>query len=166
MHSQASFGKKIVFSVAKKMVEKETTPSEAMKCKLLGGIVLDRVLQGRLGLSGEEKDAWKKYMKVVTNITPNSEKSFHKIFYFPKLGSEYPICHMLSNFKYTFPIEFYYGDSDWMEKNVAWELANNRVGGNILSYRIVEGAGHQIIFDNPETMAAYILQGIHHPKGL
>jgi pimeloyl-ACP methyl ester carboxylesterase len=27
-----------------------------------------------------------------------------------------------------------------------------------LSYTVIEGAGHQVIFDNPQRIAAYILQ--------
>jgi pimeloyl-ACP methyl ester carboxylesterase len=68
---------------------------------------------------------------------------------------------MLSQGKYPFPIEFYYGDSDWMERCSARELAVRRAGGNDIGYRIVEGAGHQIIFENPEGMVGYILgQGV------
>lgn len=86
MKSEASFGKKIVFSVAKKFIDKETTPSQALGCKLIGGMIMNKVLEGRFGLSGEEKSAWKAYMKTITDITPNSEKSFHRIFYLPSLG--------------------------------------------------------------------------------
>lgn len=46
-----------------------------------------------------------------------------------------------------------------MEKDSARTLVQKKPNDNKLSYRIVENAGHQIIFDNSERMAHYILEG-------
>lgn len=86
MRENATFGRKIFMSIANYLIDKGTTPSDAMNWCVLGNIFIDRVLTGRLKLEDEEKDHWKKYMKTVTNIRPNSERSFFKIFFFPKMG--------------------------------------------------------------------------------
>lgn len=158
MRRTATCGRKIFLSIAKSLIGNGTTPSTAMNWFILGNMFMDRILTGRLGLQAEEKDTWKTYMKTVSNIRPNSERGFFKIFYFPKLGCQEPIGKMLTENKFAFPIEFYYGDADWMEKESARALVANNPKGNRLSYFTVEDAGHQIIFDNPRRMAAFILQ--------
>jgi pimeloyl-ACP methyl ester carboxylesterase len=45
-----------------------------------------------------------------------------------------------------------------MESATAKALANRKPNDNKMSFHIVEDAGHQIIFDNPQKMASYILQ--------
>ena len=97
-------------------------------------------------------------MKTVTNIRPNSERSFFKIFFFPKLGCQESIDKIVTENKFPFPIEFYYGDNDWMEKDSARALVQKHPNNNQLSFTLVENAGHQVIFDNPQRIAAYILQ--------
>lgn len=52
------------------------------------------------------------------------------------------------------PIEFYYGQEDWMDSCGAERLASKHK--NIKFNKITE-AGHQLIFDNPDEICYYIL---------
>jgi pimeloyl-ACP methyl ester carboxylesterase len=97
-------------------------------------------------------------MKTVSTIQPNSERAFFKIFHFPKLGCQQSIEKIIHDNKFKFPIEFYYGDHDWMESGTARSLVNRRPNDNKLLFRTVENSGHQILFDNPHRMASFILQ--------
>jgi len=71
-------------------------------------------------------------MRAVANIRPNSELSFFRIFYFPKLGCLESIDKIVTENKLPFPIEFYYGDNDWMEKESAKALVKKRPNNNKL----------------------------------
>lgn len=72
MRANATCSRKLFLSLAKYLVKNGTTPSSAMNWFLIGNMFMNRVLTGRLGLENEEKEAWKDYMKTVTNIQPNS----------------------------------------------------------------------------------------------
>ncbi len=56
---------------------------------------------------------------------------------------------------FKFPIEFYYGQVDWMDRTGAIRL--HKDFENVVC-DLVDNAGHQMIFDNPDGVVAKILK--------
>lgn len=95
---------------------------------------------------------------------PNSLASLARIFNKPALGCDYPVDKMLNENHYDFPIEFYFGDKDWMDKVGAEQLEREQTGGNTIYCRVIEKCGHQIPEDNPERMVKYLIEGAENRR--
>jgi hypothetical protein len=149
MMANASCGRKIFFKIAKSLIDRGTTPSNLLNWPLLGCFVLNKVVEGRLKLKDQEKEIWKRYYTTISKITPNSERGFFKIFLFPKFGARDSIEMILTENKFPFKIEFYYGDNDWMESATARTLPEKLKYRNQITFTTVNDSGHQIIFENP-----------------
>lgn len=94
--AQASCGRKLFFNMAKSLINRGSTPSSVLNWPILGCIILNRVVSGRLKLENEEKEVWAKYYLKISQITPNSERAFFKIFLFPRFGAHESIEMILT----------------------------------------------------------------------
>ena len=65
----------------------------------------------------------------------------------PGAWAKYPLIDVMD--KVPVPIGFIYGDSDWMSRTPADQLINDGVLKEGSKAYTVEGAGHQLFFDNP-----------------
>ena len=54
--------------------------------------------------------------------------------------------------KFPFDVSFYFGDIDWMNQKGAEKLQKEKR----CKLKIVENAGHQVVFDNPEELSECI----------
>lgn len=122
MREQSSCGRKIFLSLAKTLINRGTTPSDVVNWPFVGNMIINRIVEQRLKLEKEEKDAWCAYYKAISKISTNSELAFFKIFMFPRFGARDSIERILTENKFPFKVEFYFGDTDWMEKQTASEL--------------------------------------------
>ena len=120
-------------------------PSKVMNSCYFGNKLIDKILKGRLKLPEHEQIIWRKYMKHVINQSECSEKGFYILFDWP-LQPARSIEGILGAMRPTIPIDFMYGDDDWMRPAGAVRLAKDYEN---IQVHEVEKAGHQMLFENP-----------------
>lgn len=62
---------------------------------------------------------------------------------------------MINRMNFKKPIEFYYGQYDWMDSKGAIRLYDKL---DNVEFDRITGADHQLIFDNPNEVCYYILK--------
>lgn len=85
-----------------------------------------------------------------------SETGFYKLFEWPVIPKK-AIETIIRENEFKFPIEFYYGSIDWMDRNGAQKLVKDKNYPNVICETIAD-AGHQLIFDNPAGVVVKILR--------
>lgn len=88
----------------------------------LGNKFIDRILKNRLKLPEQQQAVWKKYLKHVSNQPQCSETGFYTIFDWP-LQPERSVEMIMNDIKTRIPVDFLYGDNDWMIPAGAHRLA-------------------------------------------
>lgn len=124
--------------------------------------MLDRVVNDRLKLKDEESLAWRTYFKELSKREASSEAGFYIIFEWP-LKPKHTIEAMLERMEYKGPIEFYYGQYDWMDSHGAQRMAQKF---DNVSFDLISNAGHQLIFDNGEEVSLKIISKMMRRKAV
>ena len=114
-------GRKFFLCLGQKIYNMNIRPSASIKNSLFGERILERMLSGRLKLKDQEKESWKKYIKHVASQEESSEVGFYRIFEWP-IVPKYPIETIIRRSDFKFEIEFYFGDTDWMNRKGAMRL--------------------------------------------
>ncbi len=93
-------------------------------------------------------------MKAIAKKESTSETGFYKLFEWP-VNPKKSIEMIIQENDFKFPIEFYYGSVDWMDRKGALRLAQSQKN---VTCETIKDAGHQIIFDNPLGVVNRILR--------
>ncbi|KRX10555.1 hypothetical protein PPERSA_05375 [Pseudocohnilembus persalinus] len=131
-------------------------------CNVVGDFLLKKYFQRRFNFGQRERDMWTHLFTYYSYQKISSEKSIYKMFFYPNLTAycsvQEQIEDLLANNQdhqiQNIPINFFYGDIDWMPQEGAYNLLNNKKL-NVSIYTI-QRAGHQVIMDNPEQISNFI----------
>ena len=109
-------------AIAEKVYNINIRPSKIMASCILGNTFIERITSGRLKLKDTEKLAWTKYLKAISSKDKTSETGFYKLFQWPVIPKK-SIEAIITENNFKFPIEFYYGSIDWMDRKGAIRLS-------------------------------------------
>ncbi|CAD8126657.1 unnamed protein product [Paramecium sonneborni] len=126
----------------------------------IGRQLIKYYLKNRMHLQGDEYTLWKSYIDEMLELPEGSEKSICLFFHFPAFAKNLnSIETILSQNHYqisNIPISFYYGYYDWMDNQGAINLT---IYQNI-KIKIINDAGHQLNFENPQGLKYRILMNL------
>ncbi|CAD8187809.1 unnamed protein product [Paramecium pentaurelia] len=156
--SQASFLRRKFIEYVKDLWEGVIAIPQYLNNHFLGKQLIKVYLRKRMHLKGNEYDLWKSYIDEMLELPEGSEKSLCLFFHFPIYAKDHnSIESILSenmNQIKNIPISFYFGDQDWMDHQGAINLNFYQ---NI-NLRIINDAGHQLNFENPQGVVQAIIQ--------
>jgi pimeloyl-ACP methyl ester carboxylesterase len=128
--------------------------------KFFGTKYLKQMIQGRLRRPVEETDLLFNYYFNMLQMPASSDKGVHYLIKPPNMCGAKPVEDEIPNLKIK--VDFYYGDRDWMDPSGAVRLRD--LDGAKYKLIVIDRAGHQVIFDNPEQLAERMIQNNKHAK--
>ncbi|KRX03312.1 hypothetical protein PPERSA_05670 [Pseudocohnilembus persalinus] len=134
---------------------KETIESLMNKWYMPKQYFLNKYTTNRLKLSGNIKDAYKKYLDKMYSLKISTQQCLHKLFMFPKLAPFISLESELPQKYKNKAVHFYFGDNDWMNQKGAQHIINEKkIKG---TFSTISKAGHNIQFDNGKDLVEKIL---------
>jgi len=136
------------------------TPQQAFNSLgFVGRNLLKRYIKNRFKRPETENEMLYNYYSNALTLPDSSEKALHYILKLPRASAILPAEEFLGESK--MPIDFFYGDIDWMDISGATRVCENS-DGRCKLIKITK-AGHHINMDNPDELAEAI---INNSKGL
>jgi len=161
MTKKMSFFRKCIFKIFLGFWNKKMTPSSGLKSLgFVGRKLLGRYVEKRFARPKEETKLLYSYFLSILSMPDSSDKSLHYFFKPPRARPCWPLEDLIETMQT--PIDFYFGDKDWMDWAGASRLTEKSDGKFRLLW--IAQAGHHINMDNPEQLCDYILS--HAKAGL
>ncbi|KRX08323.1 hypothetical protein PPERSA_01784 [Pseudocohnilembus persalinus] len=90
----------------------------------------------------------------IMSLPVSSERCMTTLLKFPEMTAFDPLENQIN--KLNIPVNFYFGENDWMEQDAAKKLINQKLVNG--TFNIISNASHNISFQNPEELAHLILK--------
>jgi len=134
---------------------KKMTPQSLYRSlSFAGSPVLNNVLIKRLGRPKEESELLFNYYTHMLNLPESSDIAVHYLLRPPNLAAIRPLEEEFARLQ--IPVDFYYGTRDWMDSTGAQRVS--RRNSKQCKFIKIANAGHQIMMDNPEKLAEYLVE--------
>lgn len=132
-------------------------PTKMVNVCCLGYFSL-KSLNGKLKLPENQFEVWKKFIKLVSDQDVVSEMGFYSLIEWPESPVLKSVEDVLKQLRPTIPIDFFYGDDDWI-----LQAGANRLSQEFKNIRVhtINNSGHQIMFNNPTQAGAEIVKICH-----
>ena len=118
---------------------------------------LNNYLTRRFRAEGETRDAFRVYLGAVFSLPTCSERCIYLMLKMPAFAGEVPLESAFLNSPPAFPIEFFFGDEDWMSSEGAKRVhASDKVNTN---YHVISDSSHQVALNNPKELGERLILG-------
>ena len=104
--------------------------------------------------TGEESEVWKSYYRSIASMGKTSQSAMYICFEWP-LRPKVSIESILRATHSSTPIEFYFGETDWMVSIGAERLCEEYPNIRVKS---IKDAGHDLKLNDPEELCGNILE--------